>query len=101
MAVNIANGNITTTIIFAICFLWMYDAVSEVDTSVIWKSLVGYQELIMAMEYVGRERGYGIYFFAVGTFRDRNHYLRFLESQDIAKAHFESRYLESSNQFLL
>ena len=69
---------------------WMYDAVSEVDTSVIWKSLVGYQELIMAMEYVGRERGYGIYFFAVGTFRDRNHYLRFLESQDIAKAHFES-----------
>jgi hypothetical protein len=54
-------------------------AVSEVDTSVIWKSLVGYQELIMAMEYVGRERGYGIYFFAVGTFRDRNHYLRFLD----------------------
>ncbi|VDI55384.1 Hypothetical predicted protein [Mytilus galloprovincialis] len=69
---------------------WMYEAVSELNTGLIWKTLVGYQELIISSEYIGRERGYGIYYYSVGSFRDRSHYILFIESQDTARAHFES-----------
>ncbi|XP_076086310.1 uncharacterized protein LOC143056978 [Mytilus galloprovincialis] len=69
---------------------WMYDSVSELDTGTIWKTLVGYQELIIASEYIGRERGYGIYYYATGAFMDRKHYLLFMESQDSARTHFAS-----------
>lgn len=98
---DLANTTATEEINFysqdiEIFIKWMYDAVSEVDTGVIWKTLVGFQELIIASEYIGRERGYGIYFYAVGSFRDKSHYLRFVESQDTAKTFFESARMYSA-----
>jgi hypothetical protein len=41
----------------------MYEAIGSTESASIWKSLVGYQELIMASEYISREQGYGINFF--------------------------------------
>lgn len=78
-----------------IFMMWMYAAIKEVETGTIWKTLVGFQELIIASEYIGRERGYGIYFYSVGSFRNISHYLRFVESQDTAMTLFESARLYS------
>lgn len=69
---------------------WMYAAIGDTESASIWKSLVGYNELIMASEYISREQGYGINFFTVGKFRDNNLYQLFMESQDSAKTHFDS-----------
>ncbi|XP_033732066.1 uncharacterized protein LOC117321669 [Pecten maximus] len=63
---------------------WLYEAISEASSETIWKSLVAYQEIIVTSENIGRERGYGVTFYALGYFRNREEYLMFLESQDIA-----------------
>ncbi|XP_069119483.1 uncharacterized protein [Argopecten irradians] len=67
---------------------WLYEAISVASSESIWKSLVAYQEIIVTSENIGRERGYGVTFYALGYFRDRDEYLMFLESQDIANVTF-------------
>ncbi|KAK3099828.1 hypothetical protein FSP39_010406, partial [Pinctada imbricata] len=49
-----------------------------------------YQEIIVASEYIGRERGFGVNFYAQGKFRTRDDYLMFVEAQDIANVTFTS-----------
>lgn len=75
---------------------WLYDAVSEARSGAIWKTLVAYQEIIVASEYIGRERGLGVTYFALGGFKAKEDYLLFLEAQDIANITFQScrRYSE-------
>lgn len=75
---------------------WLYDAVSEARSGSVWKTLVAYQEIIVASEYIGRERGLGVSYFALGGFRTKEDYLLFLEAQDIANITFQScrRYSE-------
>ncbi|XP_060077247.1 adenylate cyclase type 2-like [Ylistrum balloti] len=68
---------------------WLYEAISVASSEAIWKSLVAYQEIIVTSENIGRERGYGITFYALGYFRNREEYLMFLESQDIANVTFK------------
>ncbi|OWF48111.1 Atrial natriuretic peptide receptor 2 [Mizuhopecten yessoensis] len=67
---------------------WLYEAISVASSESIWKSLVAYQEIIVTSENIGRERGYGVTFYALGYFRNRQEYLMFLESQDIANVTF-------------
>ncbi|XP_069119484.1 uncharacterized protein [Argopecten irradians] len=67
---------------------WLYEAISVASSESIWKSLVAYQEIIVTSENIGRERGYGVTFYALGYFRNREEYLMFLESQDIANVTF-------------
>lgn len=69
---------------------WLYTAISESNSGSIWKSLVAYQEIITTSEYLGRESGYGITFFANGKFATRDDYLQFSNSQDIAKSSYTS-----------
>ncbi|KAJ8307568.1 hypothetical protein KUTeg_015652, partial [Tegillarca granosa] len=69
---------------------WLYAAISESNSGSIWKSLVAYQEIITTSEYLGRESGYGISFFANGKFDTREDYLQFSNSQDIAKSSYTS-----------
>ncbi|KAK3099718.1 hypothetical protein FSP39_008541 [Pinctada imbricata] len=69
---------------------WLYDAISEARSGSIWKSLVAYQEIIVASEYIGRERGLGVTFYALGGFKTRDDYLLFVEAQDIANVTFTS-----------
>jgi hypothetical protein len=75
---------------------WLYDAVSEARSGSVWKTLVAYQEIVVASEYIGRERGLGVSYFALGGFRSKEDYLLFLEAQDIANITFQScrRYSE-------
>ena len=75
---------------------WLFSAITEANSGSIWKSLVAYQEIIIASEYIGRERGYGVTFYANGGFRSRDDYLLFVEAQDIANVTFKScrRYSE-------
>jgi len=69
---------------------WLYNAISEAKSASVWQSLVAYQEIIVTSEYIGRERGFGVAFYANGYFKDRQSYLRFLEAQDIANTTFKS-----------
>ncbi|XP_062592346.1 uncharacterized protein LOC134253775 [Saccostrea cucullata] len=84
------------TDVIDIFITWLYDAVSEARSGSIWKTLVAYQEIIVASEYIGRERGMGVTYFAFGGFRSKEDYLLFLEAQDIANITFMScrRYSE-------
>ncbi|KAK3099349.1 hypothetical protein FSP39_003125 [Pinctada imbricata] len=62
---------------------WLYRAICQGSTGRIWKILVAFQEVIMATEYIGRERAYGVSFYALGKFKTREDYLSFLEAQDV------------------
>lgn len=46
-----------------------------------WKAFVAYQELLVASEYLGRERAMGVIFYTLGEFPTREEYLYFVESQ--------------------
>ncbi|XP_022338550.2 uncharacterized protein LOC111134052 isoform X2 [Crassostrea virginica] len=74
---------------------WLYEAIVETQSGSVWKSLVAYQEIIVASEFFGRERGLGVSFYAVGRFNTRDEYLLFVESQDIANITFQSSRLYS------
>lgn len=54
----------------------------------VWKSFVAYQELMVASEYIGRERAMGVIFYTLGKFPTREEYLYFVESQDTSNASF-------------
>lgn len=84
------------TDVIEVFITWLYDAVSEARSGAIWKTLVAYQEIIVASEYIGRERGLGVTYFALGGFKAKEDYLLFLEAQDIANITFQScrRYSE-------
>ena len=69
---------------------WLYQAIVEARSGTVWPKLVAYQEIVVASEYFGRERGLGVSFYAIGGFQNRNEYLDFVESQDIANITFES-----------
>ena len=86
------------TDVIEVFITWLYDSVSEARSGSIWKTLVAYQEIIVASEYVGRERGLGVTYFALGGFKTKEDYLLFLEAQDIANITFQScrRYSELS-----
>ncbi|OWF42954.1 uncharacterized protein LOC110460400 [Mizuhopecten yessoensis] len=75
---------------------WLYQAIVEARSGTVWPTLVAYQEIVVASEYFGRERGLGVSFYAIGGFLTRDEYLDFVESQDIANITFESarRYSE-------
>lgn len=75
---------------------WLYQAIVEARSGTVWPKLVAYQEIVVASEYFGRERGLGVAFYAIGGFMSRDDYLDFVESQDIANITFESarRYSE-------
>ncbi|XP_069119091.1 uncharacterized protein [Argopecten irradians] len=75
---------------------WLYQAIVEARSGTVWPKLVAYQEIVVASEYFGRERGLGVSFYAIGGFATRDEYLDFVESQDIANITFESarRYSE-------
>lgn len=47
----------------------------------VWKAFVAYQELLVASEYLGRERAMGVIFYTLGEFPTREEYLYFVESQ--------------------
>lgn len=42
---------------------------------------MAYQELLVASEYLGRERAMGVIFYTLGEFPTREEYLYFVESQ--------------------
>ncbi|KAH3819885.1 hypothetical protein DPMN_121629 [Dreissena polymorpha] len=67
---------------------WFYRAISEARAERVWKAFVAYQELLVAREYLGRERAMGLIFFALGKFPTREEYLYFVESQDTANTSF-------------
>ncbi|KAJ8318377.1 hypothetical protein KUTeg_003468 [Tegillarca granosa] len=69
---------------------WIYEAISEAQSGVIWRSLVAYQEVVVTSEYIGRERGVGVIFYAKGQFETRDDYLLFAESQDVANSTYSS-----------
>lgn len=75
---------------------WLYETVSESRTGAVWKTLVAYQEIIVASEYIGRERGLGVTYFARGGFESKQDYLYFLEAQINSNITFQSckRYSE-------
>ncbi|KAK3085615.1 hypothetical protein FSP39_006132 [Pinctada imbricata] len=79
---------------------WLYDEIKEARSGSIWKTVVAYQEIIVASEYIGRERAYGVIFYAYGGFRNRDEYILFMEAQDIANVTFTScrRYSEIAFQ---
>ena len=54
----------------------------------VWKAFVAYQELLVASEYLGRERAMGVIFYTLGEFPTREEYLYFVESQDTSNASF-------------
>ena len=45
---------------------------------------MAYQELLVASEYLGRERAMGVIFYTLGEFPTREEYLYFVESQVIS-----------------
>jgi hypothetical protein len=79
---------------------WLYDTVSESRTGAVWKTLVAYQEIIVASEYIGRERAMGVTYFARGGFDSKEDYLLFLEAQINSNITFQSckRYSEMAYQ---
>nr|XP_022289334.1 uncharacterized protein LOC111101221 [Crassostrea virginica] len=88
------------TSLIEIFILWLYESVSETRTGAIWKTMVAYQEIIVASEYIGRERGLGVTYFAKGEFETKEDYLLFLEAQINANISFQSckRYSEIAYQ---
>lgn len=55
----------------------------------VWKAFVAYQELLVASEYLGRERAMGVIFYTLGEFPTREEYLYFVESQVSSAPLFE------------
>ena len=49
---------------------------------------MAYQELLIASEYLGRERAMGVIFYTLGEFPTREEYLYFVESQDTSNSSF-------------
>ncbi|XP_061171688.1 uncharacterized protein LOC133181164 [Saccostrea echinata] len=88
------------TSVIEIFMSWLYEIVSESRTGAVWKTLVAYQEIIVASEYIGRERGMGITYFARGGFETKEDYLLFLEAQINSNITFQSckRYSELAYQ---
>ncbi|XP_071110470.1 uncharacterized protein [Haliotis cracherodii] len=78
------------TTLIRVFITWLYDAVTEDQSGSIWRSLVAYQEVIIAKEYMGLERALGTIFYATGTFPSQDVYLWFSESQDVTNATFLS-----------
>ncbi|XP_046328776.1 uncharacterized protein LOC124112690 [Haliotis rufescens] len=78
------------TTLIRVFITWLYDAVTEDQSGSIWRSLVAYQEIIIAKEYMGLERALGTIFYASGKFPSRDVYLWFSESQDVTNATFLS-----------
>ncbi|KAJ8320561.1 hypothetical protein KUTeg_002148, partial [Tegillarca granosa] len=67
---------------------WLFEAIAEAKSGSVWRSLVAYQEIIVASEYLGRERGIGVTFYAKGMFTSREDYLLFAKSQDVANSSY-------------
>ncbi|XP_067658293.1 uncharacterized protein [Haliotis asinina] len=78
------------TSLISVFISWLYDAVTEDHSGAIWRSLVAYQEVIVAKEYMGLERALGTVFYATGRFPSREAHLWFSESQDVTNATFLS-----------
>jgi hypothetical protein len=76
--------------------LWHYESIVEAQSATVWTSLVAYQEVIVASDYLGRERSYGVVFYAIGNFPTTDYYLQFLECQDVSDMAFESAQKYSS-----
>lgn len=88
------------TSLIDVFILWLYESVSESRSGAIWKTLVAYQEIIVASEFIGRERGLGVTYFAKGGFDTKEDYLNFLEAQINSNISFQSckRYSELAYQ---
>ncbi|KAL4226442.1 hypothetical protein ACF0H5_014425 [Mactra antiquata] len=67
---------------------WFYKSITEARAEKVWKAFVAYQELLVASEYLGRERAMGVIFYTLGEFPTREEYLYFVESQDTSNASF-------------
>lgn len=78
------------TSLIDVFILWLYESVSESRSGAIWKTLVAYQEIIVASEHIGRERGLGVTYFAKGGFDTKEDYLLFLEAQINSNISFQS-----------
>ncbi|XP_041377394.1 uncharacterized protein LOC121389810 [Gigantopelta aegis] len=78
------------TTLIRVFITWLYDAITEEQSGSIWRSLVAYQEVVIAKEYMGLERALGTVYYSTGHFSSIDVYLVFLESQDIANATFLS-----------
>ncbi|XP_041364048.1 uncharacterized protein LOC121379438 [Gigantopelta aegis] len=78
------------TSLIRVFIMWLYSAITEDESGSIWRSLVAYQEVVIAKEYMGLERALGAIYFASGQFSSVDVYLWFLESQDVANVTFFS-----------
>ncbi|KAK3779967.1 hypothetical protein RRG08_041430 [Elysia crispata] len=78
------------TSLIRVFITWLYSAITEAQSGFIWRSLVAYQEVIIAKEYMGLERALGTIFYMEGRFPSQDIYLWFSESQDVANETFLS-----------
>ncbi|ELT96273.1 hypothetical protein CAPTEDRAFT_82891, partial [Capitella teleta] len=62
------------------------DQITEAQAGVVWKQLLALQEIMDAKEMFGIERCFGSIYYIKGRFKDRNDYLQFVTSQDVANA---------------
>lgn len=69
---------------------WIYDAIKETRSGVIWRDLVSYQEIIKSKDNTGKECALGSIFFTFGKFPIMKSYFAFLEAQDKVNSSFES-----------
>lgn len=72
--------------IIQIFMKWFYDAITETSSGTVWKLLVALQETMEAKEKFGIERAFGSIYYITGGFQNREDYLVFAESQDVANA---------------
>ena len=87
---SIVNELELYTTLIRVFITWLYDAVTEEQSGSIWRSLVAYQEVVIAKEYMGLERALGTIYYSTGHFSSVEVYLLFKESQDVANATFLS-----------